>query len=183
MNHRPRIRSYPTRTQERGATLLIGLIMLVLLTLHALAAYTVGTAQLRIVGNMHERQAAQAAANDAIGLVLSSSEFVTRPAAVAATPIDVDIDGDNASEFRIAVTPTCSAAIPLRDKELDPDVPEDLQCIAGTTFGSGTLCATSHWNLRAVVAPASGTPATGVTAETNQGATVRLDSGEARTLC
>ena len=84
MNHRPRQRSCSILARERGATLVIGLIMLVLLTLHALAAYTVGTAQLRIVGNMHERQAAQAAANDALGLVLSSSDFVTRPASVAA---------------------------------------------------------------------------------------------------
>lgn len=183
MNHRPHLRSRFAPARERGATLLIGLIMLVLLTLHALAAYTTGTAQLRIVGNMHERQAAQAAANAAIGLVLSSSEFVTQPANVAAAPIDIDINGDNASEFRIIVTPTCSAAFPLRDKELDPDLPEDLQCIAGTTFGGGALCSTSHWNLRAVVVPAAGAPATGVTAETNQGATVRLDSGEARTLC
>ncbi len=183
MNDRTLLRQYRAPARQRGATLVVGLIMLVLLTLHALAAYTTGSTQLRIVGNLHERQSARAAANAALGLVLSTSAFVTQPASIAAAPISIDIDGDTVSDIRVSVTPTCSAALPLRERELDPDVAEDLQCIAGTAFGSGSLCVTSHWNLRATALPAAGAAATGVTAEIHQGAAVRLDSGEARTLC
>ena len=171
------------RARQGGATLIIGLVMLVLLTLHALASFTAGSTQLRVAGNMHERQAAHAAAGEAIGLVLSSSDFVTQPAGVAAAPVDVDSGGDGTTDYRVSVTPTCSAAVPLRGNDLDPGVADDLQCIAGTAFGSASLCVTSHWNLRAVAAPAAGAPATGVSAEINQGAAVRLDSGEAKTSC
>ena len=171
------------RSRQRGATLLVGLIMLLLLTLHALASHTTGSTQLRIVGNMNERQSARAAASEAIEQVLSSSEFVTRTAAVAAAQVDVDTDGQGSSDFRVTVIPTCTAALPVRALELDPDSADDRQCVAGTAFGGSALCVTSHWNLQAVAVAAPGRIATGVTTEVNQGAAVRLDSGEARTFC
>lgn len=173
----------PKRHHQHGATLLVGLIMLVLLTLHALAAYTTSTVQLRIVGNMQDRQDAQAAANLAIGQVLSSSEFISKPHEVAAAPLDIDINGDNAGDYQVTVIPTCTAAMPLRAMDLDSGVPEDLQCMAGIAFGGAPLCATSHWNLQAVAVTATGAAATGATTEINQGATVRIDNGEARTYC
>ncbi|MEP7083156.1 MAG: PilX N-terminal domain-containing pilus assembly protein [Betaproteobacteria bacterium] len=180
MSHRTHLRVVRFPAQQRGATLIVGLVMLVLLALHALASFTSGSTQLRIIGNMHERQAAQAAANAAIGIVLSTSDFVTQPAGVAATPVDVDTGGSN---YRVSVTPTCSAALSLGAGKLDPESADDLQCIAGAAFGGASLCATSYWNLRAVTAPAAGAPATGVTTEINQGAAVRLEVGEARMSC
>ena len=171
------------RKGQRGSTLLVGLIMLVLLTLHALAAYTTSTVQLRIVGNMQRRQDAQAAANLALGQVLDSSEFVMHPHQVAATPLDIDTNGDHASDYRVTVTPTCTAVTPLRTRDLDPGMPEDFQCMAGTAFGGASLCSVSHWNLQAVAVTAPDAPATGVRTEINQGAMVRIDTGEATTLC
>ena len=181
MSHSTRLRQYSAPARQRGATLIVGLVMLVLLALHALASFTTGSTQLRIVGNMQERQAAQATANAAIGLVLSSSDFLTPPAGVASAPVDVGAVGG--SDYRVLVTPSCSAAFALGASDLDPDVADDLQCIAGAAFGGASLCATSYWNLRAVAGPATGAPATGVTAEINQGAAVRLEIGEARTSC
>lgn len=180
MNHPTYLRAGGIPVRQRGATLIVGLVMLVLLALHALASFTSGSTHLRIVGNMHERQSAQAAANAAIGIVLSASDFVTQPAMVAAAPVDVDTGGSN---YRVSITPTCSAALPSGASSLDPDIADDLQCIAGTAFGGTALCATSYWNLRAVAVPATGAPVTGVTTEINQGAAVRLEVGEARTSC
>jgi FlaG/FlaF family flagellin (archaellin) len=177
---------YPARGRrhdQRGATLLIALIMLVLVTLHALAAYTASTTQLRIVGNMQHRQDAQAAANLAAGQVLSSTEFITKAREVGATPLEIDVNGDDAGDYQVTVRPTCTAIMPVRAGDLDPGVPDDVQCMAGTAFGGASLCATSHWNLQAIAVPAGGAAATGATAEINQGATVRIDSGEARTFC
>lgn len=172
-----------TRRDQHGATLLIGLIMLVLLTLHALAAYTASTVQLRIVGNMQERQDAQAAANLAIGQVLSSTAFISDSRAVATTPLEIDVNADGAADFVVTVTPTCTAVSPLLAADLDAAVAEDVQCMTGTAFGGAPLCATSHWNLQAVAVPAPGVTATGATSEINQGAKVRIVHAEARTLC
>jgi len=171
------------RRDQRGATLLIGLIMLVLLTLHALAAYTTSTVQLRIVGNMQDRQDARAAAIMAVGQVLSSPAFVAPAGGAAGIPVDIDSNGDGIGDFRVTVTATCTALLPLQPRELDPDVPEDFQCLAGTAFEGAWLCATSQWNLQAVAAPAAGAAATGVTVEVNQGAAVRLGSAQARMIC
>jgi hypothetical protein len=171
------------RHGQRGATLLVGLIMLALLTLHALAAFTTSTVQLRIVGNMQDRQDAQAAASLAIGRVLSSSTFIIKPNDVAAAPLDIDISGNNASAYRVTVTPACTAVTPLPARDLDPALPDDFQCVVGTAFGGASLCATSHWNLQAVVVTATGAAATGVTTEINQGAAVRIGNGEAGTAC
>lgn len=178
-----RNRSPRSRGAQRGATLLVGLIMLVLLTLHALSSHKTSAVQLRIVGNMQDRQDAQAAANLALGQVLSSEAFIFRAAEVAAAPLDVDLDGDGAADYRVRVTPTCTARRPIKSVELDPGLPEDFQCIAGTAFGGTSLCAASHWNLQAVATPAAGVAATGAAAELHQGARVRLESGPAGTLC
>ncbi|MBK9605488.1 MAG: hypothetical protein IPO58_03330 [Betaproteobacteria bacterium] len=171
------------RRGERGATLLIGLIMLVLLTLHALAAYTTSTVQLRIVGNMQDRQDARAAANVAVGQVLSSPAFVAPAGGASGILADIDIDGDGSGDFRVTVTATCTALLPLQPSELDPGIPDDFQCLAGTAFEGGSLCATSHWNLQAVAVPAMGAAATGVAVEVNQGAAVRLGSAQGRMNC
>ena len=53
---------------QRGAALIVGMIMLILLTLFALAAYKMGKGSLEIVGNMQQRNAVVAAANDTIRL-------------------------------------------------------------------------------------------------------------------
>lgn len=172
-----------TRDGERGAALLVGLIMLALLTLHALAALTASTVQLRIAGNMQVGQEAQAAASQAIGQVLSSREFLSRPQAIAATPLDIDVNGDGRSDYRVTVTPTCTAVTPLRAQDLDPGVPEDFQCLNGTAFGGISLCAASHWNLQSVAVTAPAAAATGAAAEINQGVIVRIDAGEARSIC
>ena len=171
------------RRGQRGATLLIGLIMLVLLTLHALAAYTTSTVQLRIVGNMQDRQDARAAANVAVGQVLSSPAFVVPAGVAVGIPADIDINGDGIGDFRVTVTATCTALLPLQPRELDPGIPDDFQCLAGTAFEGGALCATSQWNLQAVAVPAAGAAATGVAVELNQGAAVRLGSAQARMHC
>ena len=66
---------------ERGAALVVGLIMLVLITLMLLAALNVGTANFRAVSNMQYREEAISAANRAIEQVISSPFALDPPAA------------------------------------------------------------------------------------------------------
>ncbi|MEK7736556.1 MAG: hypothetical protein AAB319_02190, partial [Pseudomonadota bacterium] len=48
-----------TLRRQRGATLVIGLIMLVLLTLMAVSSFNLGKSNLQIVGNMQFRNQTQ----------------------------------------------------------------------------------------------------------------------------
>ncbi|MBI2312008.1 MAG: hypothetical protein HYU77_05840 [Betaproteobacteria bacterium] len=81
-------------TRQTGATLLITLIMLVVLTLFVLSALNISGLNLRIAGNMQMRSEAQAAAQAAIESVLSS---VTGFTAGTATTQTVTVAGKNYS--------------------------------------------------------------------------------------
>jgi nitrate reductase cytochrome c-type subunit len=70
---------------QRGATLVVGLIMLVLLTLVVTSAFTLSTTNLKAVGNMQYREEAIAAANAAIEGVISSDAIFFAPAVTPAT--------------------------------------------------------------------------------------------------
>lgn len=95
---------------QRGVTLVVGLIMLVLITLVVSTAFLLSTTNLRSVGNMQFRDEAIAAANQAIELVLSAP-FTTAPAPES---IDVDINHDDAPvpDYTVSIaTPTCIHAV------------------------------------------------------------------------
>ena len=79
---------------QRGATLIIALIMLVALAMLSLWSFNAGTMNLRVVGNSQARQEVVAAAQAAIELTLSTPLFTQDPLAVAAGAIPIDIDGD-----------------------------------------------------------------------------------------
>ena len=92
---------------QRGATLIIGLIMLVTLTLIVSTAFTLSGSNLKSVRNMQLRNEAIAAANSAIEQVISSP-FTNSP---AAETISVDINKDGKNDFDVAIsTPVCMRA-------------------------------------------------------------------------
>lgn len=93
---------------QRGATLIVGLIMIVLITLIVVNAFTLSSSNLKSVGNMQQREEAIAAANRAIELVVSSA-FSDGPVAQS---INVDIDNDGKPDYVVAVAaPSCVRAI------------------------------------------------------------------------
>src|SRR5688572_26041587 len=90
--------------RQRGATLVVGLIMLVLITLLVTSAFTLSNTNSKSVGNMQIRNEAVAAANKAIEQVVSSP-FTAAPAAEA---IDVDLNNDGTTDYTVAfAAPTC----------------------------------------------------------------------------
>jgi len=92
---------------QRGATLIVGLIMLVLITLLVTSAYTMSTTNLKSVGNMQNRDEAIAAANKSIEQVLSSP-FTNAPAGES---INVDLNNDGTIDYEVVFnTPTCVSA-------------------------------------------------------------------------
>lgn len=65
---------------QDGATLIVALVMLVLLTMLAVSAINLSTTNLKIVGNMQAQKYMDAAAQEAIEQVMSTSDTFTAPA-------------------------------------------------------------------------------------------------------
>lgn len=79
---------------QRGAALVVSIIMLVLITLLVITAMNLGSLGFRSVSNTQFRDEAVAAANVAIQQVISSPFFINPAAAVEDINVDLDNDGD-----------------------------------------------------------------------------------------
>jgi hypothetical protein len=100
--------TFQSRAGQRGAALVVGLIMLVLITLMLVTALNLGTTNFRSVSNMQFRNEALAAANQAIDLLISSA-FTNDPVSPETIPVDIDNDGTDDYVVNIA-TPQCILA-------------------------------------------------------------------------
>lgn len=135
-----------TFRHQRGATLLISLIMLVVLTLFAVAGFNLSSVNLKIAGNFQAQRGMEAVAQQAIEQVLSTSAAFKAPAVQT-----IAISG-----FNVAVTAATCNFFRRADgfsKELEAIAPED-----------------TDWELRASVTDAL----TGAQATVTQGVMVRL---------
>ena len=83
MRHRHKI---VARHSQRGVTLVVGMIMLVLITLLVLASFHLGRNNLEIVGNAQQRNEALAAAQQTIEAAVNSPLLTSNPAAIFPTP-------------------------------------------------------------------------------------------------
>lgn len=92
------------KERQKGATLVVGLIMLVLITLVVITAYNLSSTNLKSVGNMQFRDEALAAANMALEQTMGTT-FATAPAA-ATVEVDLNQDGNNDYTVEIA-EPAC----------------------------------------------------------------------------
>ena len=99
---------YTSLHSQRGITLLIGLIMLILITLTVVTAFKFSNVNSKAVGNMQVKNEANAAANIAIEQVLSSS-FTDDP--VAEPKLEVDLNHDGNVDYTVSVSkPKCVRA-------------------------------------------------------------------------
>ncbi len=180
--------------EQRGATLIVALILLVALAMLSLWSFNAGTMKLRVVGNSQARQEVVAAAQAATELTLSTPLFTQDPLAVAAGPIPIDIDGDAVPDYiaRLTPAPSCYRVRVLKVNELDPASASDRACLgssmalnpgietAGAAPATGdSLCADSEWNLRSVVADQRSR----ATAAVNQGVAVRSLTTDTASAC
>ena len=161
------------RRAQRGATLVVSLIMLVLISLLVTGAFTMSSTNLKAVGNMQSRNEAIAAGNKAIEQVVSSP-FTDAPAAEL---IDVDIDNNGATDYQVNfATPTCVSASRLASTTAPP---------SSVTLGPAFAVATSQfyetvWDLDANVMDLSGG---GATARIRQGMRVILSQIQYNAVC
>ena len=151
--------------RQEGATLVIALIMLVVITL--LAVSTLGTTNmnLKVVGNMQSRGEALHATQQAIETVISTPQFIANPANALLNPcgtantLCTDLNGDGTPEYttQLNPAPSCVSVKPIKASELNLSSAEDLGCSAGQAqqfgvagVGSGdSLCASTVWDITA----------------------------------
>ncbi|HEX8010168.1 MAG TPA: hypothetical protein VF814_04435 [Casimicrobiaceae bacterium] len=180
---------------QRGAALLVVLVMLVLVGWFAVSAFLVSGQHLQIVGNTQVRAQAAAAAQRAIEQTISSNLFTQDPAAVAAAPIASDVDGDGVPDFTATLTPQpkCIRIRPIKTSELNIADPKDRVCLqssgtagsnyvdrSGAPVASGdSMCSNSEWNVAAAVTDAR----SGSSVAVNQGVAIRVAAIDGDNFC
>ena len=155
-------------TMQGGATLIVGLIMLVLITLIVLSAYTFSSTNLKSVGNMQVREEALAAANQAVERLISAP-FTD---ALGAQTFTVDINKDGTDDYTVAVAvPTCIRA--LKAVTAAPsDVELPLAMSSGSTWNT-------EWDIDAAVTDL----ASGAAVRVRQGVRVLLSQVKKDAAC
>jgi hypothetical protein len=151
---------------QRGATLIVGLIMLVLLTLLVTSAFMLSTGNLKAVGNMQFRSEAIAAANKRIEEVLST-DFTAGPIPT----VKVDIDGDGNGDYDVAIDPPecIRATVALLSTESSKKLP--------------AMSTASHWNTTWDIEAVVNDALTGASIRIRQGARLLLDKSKKESLC
>lgn len=175
------MRGVPARSQ-RGVTLLVILVLMLIVGLVAVSALGGSERNLRVAGNVQARGEAIAAAQALVELTLSSGAFTRDPLAAAAVPYDIDLDGDGRPDrqARLDPAPACLRVRVVKVSELDPEAASDVACLGSSAQQSGrefagagngdSLCAETLWNVAASVAD----DVTGALVRVNQGVTVRV---------
>jgi len=181
--------------RQRGTTLVIALIMLVLLTLFAVSSLNTSRTNLKVVGNMQNKNEALNASQQTIEAVISTPQFIANPANAVPTPCGAantmctDVTGDGVADFTTTLTPqpTCVAVTPIKNANLVLTNPDDLGCSAGQQqqFGvSGavtgdSLCSQTVWDIKAKTVSATQNTTVTVT----QGIGVRVSNDNAASAC
>lgn len=158
-----------TSRRQRGATLLVGLIMLILVTLLAVSSFNLGKSNLQIVANMQHRTENMESAKATIEEVISKTTFATTPNAALTTGCATntkcfDVNGDGTDDITVQLTPApcIKKSQVIKNSQLDMSKEDDSDCSTGQTQNLGvsgaatgdSLCADTVWEITAVAADA-----------------------------
>lgn len=166
--------------RQRGATLVIALVMLVLMTLLAVSAINLSTGNLKMIGNMQYQQEASSAAQAAVNQVLSRASYLTQP---ASTPNSITVSV-NGHDYAVQVSRPClkSAAVITIGELSNLPPAEAARCRTSNSItnpgilgqnpgGMPSDCSRVVWEIKASVNDAS----TNAQAEIVEGASMRMD--------
>jgi Tfp pilus assembly protein PilX len=152
--------------KQKGITLFMGMIMLILITLMVTSAFMLSNTNLKAVGNMQAKEEAIAVANVAIEQVLSSP-FTAAP---GAETIEVDINNDGITDYTVAIaTPQCISVA------VDTQGAKSSVALAGMTISSWNTV----WDINAVVDDSK----TGAKTAVNAGVRVLLTETQKNAVC
>lgn len=136
---------------QSGATLIVALIMLIVMTLGAVLSYNLSKSSLQIVGNQQAQQQTASAARQALELAISRNLFATSPTTAfgATNAVDVDLfSGSIATvtpatvpqadtKIRVQLTPQPCIRKAVEVAIVDLSDPATQACIAGATQDFG----------------------------------------------
>lgn len=193
------------RRTQKGMTLVVGLIMLIMISLAAVVTYNISKTSLDVVGNMQFQNEAVASADSTIQEALSTTRMFRTPNTVFLDELCdgpnsrcYDLDGDRVKDDMTVnlATPICvrAALIPTAALRAELDNPDPViskearNCIKSETQetlgteGAGTggsLCANSTWELAATATDSK----TGTRVTVTQGAAVRVGTADLTAMC
>lgn len=129
------------KSRQRGATLVVGLVMLVVLTLLVVSAIRSSNTSLRIVGNMQHQNEAKAATQQIIEQIISNiANFNAAP--TTSQTFNIDINNDGTNDYSIVVLPpACKFITSATGYQYGASAPKetywDIQAIAtDMTYGT-----------------------------------------------
>lgn len=157
---------------QQGATLIIGLIMLAVITLMVVSAFNLSTTNLKSTVNMQRRAEALAAGNKAIEQIISSP-FMNAP---SVDQINVDINQDGVNDYVVNIAaPACISAT----RVIRPAASGTGSSIS-LNLPAGTVTYNTIWDIEASVADLAGS---GGTVTVRQGVRVVLSEAQFQTVC
>jgi Tfp pilus assembly protein PilX len=192
--------------RAQGATLLVTLVMLIIITLFAVSAFNTSSTNIKTVANMQVRQEALAASMRTIEETVSHIDFTVTPSNAIPLPCSVgpntlctDLNGDGTPELvtTLTPTPTCSQGRVLKISEVVAGATitqANLAClvgqqqgtfaVAGATPTGDSLCAQSVWDIRAQTLKYNSTSSTSdVNVAVTQGVGIRMGALDLATSC
>lgn len=184
------MRTLPRR--QRGITLLVGLIFLVLLTLMGVAAFNFGKAGFMATANMQFRNESTHAAEQVIDELIDNTNIeltnATNLYGTGSNVRQIDINGQGTRVTVTVAPPTCIQTVVIKNTALDLTKDDDLGCSRGVDQGSlgvegatagDSLCSETVWEVRATAEQSlSGAKATVV-----QGVGQRVATGLVANAC
>jgi type II secretory pathway pseudopilin PulG len=182
------------RRREGGMALLLVMVLMFVIAWFAATTFRMSNQEMQVVGNRQAQQRATAAAQRAIEQTISSNMFTRDPAAVAATPITSDVDGDGTDDLTAMLTPipSCIRMRPIKTLELDVAKPADRVCLQSSAqlpnlivvpgapvVAGNSLCSQTEWNVSAAVNDAQ----TSTSVAVSQGVSIRVEAANANSYC
>lgn len=166
-------RPMPPAPTQRGAALAVSLIMLVVITLVVVGAYTMSSVNSKAVGNMQTRDEAIAAGNEAIERLISS-DFTQAPQPQG---YNIDVNNDGRDDYQVNfVTPVC-----LRGSRLPAINPPPSSLSLGVAFN--VVAANFFRTLWELVANVTDLSGTGGSVRIHQGVIVLVNEARFTAFC
>ena len=152
---------------QRGSTLIIGLVMLLLTSISLVTVYNMTQTSVNIVQNLQSQNNAVDLANSTLEAAISTTRVVNAPGAVFLVGCqdslntrcyDIDADGETDVSVELTPDPFCVQSQIIQNNQLNLADPVDASCVISTRTDYGvvgsanqnSLCANSMWEVTAV---------------------------------
>jgi len=165
---------------QKGSTLLVSMIMLVVLTLLVVLSIRSGNTSLRIAGNMQSQTEAAAATQQVIEQVIEQINVTDNLSLIPAQSVAVST-GAVTYTVQVQAMNKCIVDVPVLNSTLDPTNANDVPCFEGadgdnpikadgTMASKPSACKQQQWDIQAGVTDG----ATGAKVTHVQGISIRV---------